>query len=47
MTQKVLRSHDWFRRKGLDGFIYRSWLRNQGLPDDALEGRLVNGICNS
>jgi L-arabonate dehydrase len=47
MNQKVLRSHDWFLRKGLDGFIYRSWLRNQGIPDDALNGRPVIGICNS
>ena len=47
MNQKVLRSHEWFQRKGLDGFIYRAWLRNQGLPDDALDGRPVIGICNS
>jgi len=44
---RILRSHDWFQRKGLDGFIYRAWLRNQGLPDDALDGRPVIGICNS
>ena len=47
MSEKILRSHEWFQRKGLDGFIYRSWLRNQGLPDDALDGRPVIGICNS
>lgn len=47
MKQKILRSHEWFQRKGLDGFIYRSWLRNQGLPEDALDGRPVVGICNS
>lgn len=47
MNKTLLRSHDWFQRKGLDGFIYRSWLRNQGLPDDALDGRPVIGICNS
>jgi len=45
--ERILRSHAWFQRKGLDGFIYRSWLRNQGLPDDALDGRPVIGICNS
>jgi len=47
MPRKIFRSHEWFQRKGLDGFIYRAWLRNQGLPDDALDGRPVIGICNS
>lgn len=29
------------------GFIYRSWMRNQGLPDHAFDGRPVIGICNT
>ncbi|HXV30615.1 MAG TPA: IlvD/Edd family dehydratase [Sinorhizobium sp.] len=30
-----------------DGFIHRSWMKNQGLPDDAFDGRPVIGICNT
>jgi len=44
---KKLRSHDWFKRKGKIGFIYRSWMRNQGLPDDSFDGRPIVGICNT
>lgn len=44
---KKLRSHDWFQRKDKMGFIYRSWMRNQGLPDDTFDGRPVIGICNT
>lgn len=29
------------------GFIYRSWMRNQGIPDDEFDGRPVIGICNT
>ncbi len=42
-----LRSHDWFGRKGKDGFIYRAWLKNQGIPDDEFRGKPVIGICNT
>src|SRR5690606_1363576 len=30
-----------------DGLIYRSWMKNQGLPDDVFDGRPVIGICNT
>ena len=30
-----------------DGFIHRSWMKNQGLPDDVFDGRPVIGICNT
>ena len=30
-----------------DGFIHRSWMKNQGFPDHAFDGRPVIGICNS
>ena len=30
-----------------DGFIHRSWLKNQGYPDDLFDGRPVIGICNT
>jgi dihydroxy-acid dehydratase len=42
-----LRSHDWFGRKDKDGIIYRSWMRNQGIPSDMFDGRPVIGICNT
>ena len=29
------------------GFVHRSWLRNQGYPDDYFKGRPVIGICNT
>ncbi len=47
MTEKSLRSQEWFGREGKMGFIYRSWMRNQGLTDEAFDGRPVIGICNT
>ncbi len=47
MKKKDLRSHEWFGREGKMGFIYRSWMRNQGIPDDGFDGRPVIGICNT
>lgn len=44
---KQLRSQEWFGRKDKSGFIARSWLKNQGLPNDAFDGRPVIGICNT
>jgi L-arabonate dehydrase len=44
---KKLRSQEWFGRKDRDGFIYRSWLKNQGYPSDLFDGRPVIGICNT
>lgn len=46
MTQK-LRSHGWFGKKDKDGIIYRSWMKNQGMPPDHFDGRPVIGICNT
>jgi dihydroxy-acid dehydratase len=46
-TQRKLRSHDWFGRKDKDGIIYRSWMKNQGMPPDLFDGRPVIGICNT
>ena len=36
---KGLRSQDWFGRKDKDGIIYRSWMKNQGMPVDMCDGR--------
>lgn len=29
------------------GFVHRSWIKNQGYPDDHFQGRPVIGICNT
>jgi len=41
------RSHAWFGKQDRDGFVHRSWLKNQGYPHDELDGRPVIGICNT
>ena len=41
------RSKGWFGRKDKDGIIYRSWMKNQGMPPDMFDGRPVIGICNT
>jgi L-arabonate dehydrase len=41
------RSRDWFGKRGRDGLIYRAWMKNQGFPADAFDGRPVIGICNT
>ncbi|HYH21073.1 MAG TPA: L-arabinonate dehydratase [Azospirillum sp.] len=46
-TKKPLRSQAWFGRNDKDGFIHRSWMRNQGLPTHLFDGRPVIGICNT
>jgi L-arabonate dehydrase len=45
--KKQFRSSAWFGRTDKDGFIHRSWMRNQGFPDDVFDGRPVIGICNT
>src|SRR6201991_2913359 len=44
---RKLRSQSWFGRNDKDGFIHRSWMKNQGIPHDAFDGRPVIGICNT
>ena len=44
---KKLRSADWFGKDDKMGFVHRSWLRNQGYPDDYFRGKPVIGICNT
>lgn len=41
------RSSDWFGKSGKMGFLYRSWMKNQGMPADLFDGRPVIGICNT
>ncbi|MDB4923116.1 IlvD/Edd family dehydratase [Mucilaginibacter sp.] len=47
MNEKKLRSSEWFGRTGKDGFIYRSWMKNQGIPAHEFKGKPVIGICNT
>ena len=47
MEKGKLRSQAWFGGKDRDGFIHRSWMRNQGFPGDVFDGRPVIGICNT
>jgi dihydroxy-acid dehydratase len=42
-----LRSRDAYGRADRDGFIHRSWMKSEGLPDDVFDGRPVIGICNT
>jgi L-arabonate dehydrase len=42
-----LRSTKWFGLQDKDGFIHRSWMKNQGFPSNLFDGRPVIGICNT
>ncbi len=46
-SSKKRRSAQWFGRDGKMGFIYRSWVKNRGIPHDQFDGRPVIGICNT
>jgi len=41
------RSSEWFGKTGKMGFLYRSWMKNRGIPADLFDGRPVIGICNT
>ncbi|HMQ87537.1 MAG TPA: IlvD/Edd family dehydratase [Flavilitoribacter sp.] len=47
MEETKLRSRGWFGRSGKDGFIYRAWMKNQGIPAEDFDGKPVIGICNT
>lgn len=42
-----LRSKKWFGTKDKNGFMYRSWMKNQGFPEHQFDGKPVIGICNT
>ncbi|MGY6547675.1 MAG: IlvD/Edd family dehydratase [Roseinatronobacter sp.] len=44
---KPRRSQNWYGKLDKDGFIHRSWMKNQGFPDHAFDGRPIIGICNT
>ena len=45
--KRPYRSAAWYGKPDKDGFLHRSWMRNQGLPADVFDGRPVVGICNT
>ncbi len=44
---RKLRSAEWFGGTSRDHIYHRSWMKNQGLPNDLFDGRPVIGICNT
>ncbi|MCF6445804.1 IlvD/Edd family dehydratase [Nereida sp. MMG025] len=46
-AKKPRRSAAWYGKMDKDGFIHRSWMKNQGFPDHAFDGRPIIGICNT
>jgi len=45
--KKTFRSAAWFGGDGKNAFMHRSWMKNQGIPNDNFDGRPVIGICNT
>jgi len=45
--RRKLRSSAWFGGEGKNAFMHRSWMKNQGIPDDLFGGKPVIGICNT
>jgi dihydroxy-acid dehydratase len=41
------RSADWFGADDVNGFLHRSWIKNQGHPDRMFDGRPVIGIAQT
>ncbi|PWK37384.1 IlvD/Edd family dehydratase [Cupriavidus plantarum] len=46
-SKKKLRSTEWFGTADKNGFMYRSWMKNQGIPNHEFDGRPIVGICNT
>ena len=42
-----LRSAQWFGTQDKNGFMYRSWMKNQGIPEHHFQGKPIIGICNT
>lgn len=45
--EKKSRSAAVYGKRDRDGFIHRSWLKSEGLPDDSFDGRPIIGLCNT
>lgn len=46
-NKQVLRSAAWFGTTDKNGFMYRSWMKNQGIPDHEFQDKPIIGICNT
>ena len=46
-AKRKLRPTKWFGTADKNGFMYRSGMKNQGIPDHEFDGRPVIGICNT
>lgn len=46
-SKRPLRSAQWFGTADKNGFMYRSWMKNQGIPDHEFQGKPIIGICNT
>ncbi|MGF7135230.1 L-arabonate dehydrase [Paraburkholderia sp. EB58] len=46
-AKRPLRSAQWFGSADKNGFMYRSWMKNQGIPDHEFHGKPIIGICNT
>ena len=46
-SRAPLRSTAWFGTADKNGFMYRSWMKNQGIPDHEFQGKPIIGICNT
>jgi dihydroxy-acid dehydratase len=47
LSERRLRSQDWFGTSDLYGFIHRAWMKSEGFGHHVFDGRPVVGICNS
>jgi L-arabonate dehydrase len=47
MTEVSRRSAAWWQSEGRNGFVHRSWIRNEGFGEELFDGRPVIGIANS
>jgi L-arabonate dehydrase len=43
----MLRSAVWFGSADKNGFMYRSWMKNQDIPDHGFQGKPIIGVCNT
>jgi len=46
-SKRKLRSSTFYGKQDRDGFIHRSWMKSEGLPDDSFDGRPIVGLCNT
>ena len=47
MSKASRRSAAWWQSEGRNGFVHRSWIRNEGFGEELFDGRQVIGIANS